>query len=453
VPLGGQADVSLLDYLRVTYWHTFVADNNVLRFSGSHGQVINIDGFTSNAIRAFDVTDPNNPQELLGNIKPGKSGYSISLSVQGSGVRTLVAMTNDSALSVDGVTVDQPSYWRNSNNVARPVIFTRREFMMGLAPLVGLRQSQGYKTAVVDIQDVYNEFSYGNKSSRAIKDFLGYARRNWKTAPDYVLLAGDASFDAKNYLGSNDLVPTRLIDTQFMETASDDWLADFDGDGLAEIGVGRLPIRSALEAATVVAKVVAYDRLPRPDGALMVADGALDGVDFEAQTSELRAVISPERIEQINRGELDAITARSILMEAIGRGQRVVNYKGHWNIDTWRGGLLTGEDIGNLKNAERLPLFVMMTCLNGYFHDAQLDSLAESLMRMDKGGAIAVWASSGMTSPSDDAAMNLEMFRKLYDRNMSWTLGEAILQAKTKAQSKDARLTWGLFGDPTTRIQ
>jgi len=456
VPLGGPADVSLVDYLRLTYWHTFVADNNVLRFNGSHGQVINIDGFTNNAIRAFDVTDLNNPQELLGNIKPLKSGYSITLSVQGSGVRTLVAMTNESFMNVDGVTLDQPSYWRNSNNGARLVIFTRREFMMGLESLVVLRQSQGYKTAVVDIQDVYDEFSYGNKSSRAMKDFLACARRNWKIAPDYVLLAGDASFDAKNYLGfgSNDLVPTRLIDTQFMETASDDWLADFDGDGLAEIGVGRLPIRSVPEAAAVVAKIVTYDRLPRPDGALLVADGGLDGVDFEALTSEVRAVIPPdERIEQINRDELDAITARNVLMEAIGRGQRVVNYKGHGNIDTWRGGLLTTDDIGKLNNAERLPLFVMMTCLNGYFHDAQLDSLAESLMRMDKGGAIAVWASSGMTSPSDHAAMNLEMFRRLYDRNMSWTLSEAILRAKSKAQSKDARLTWVLFGDPTTRVQ
>jgi hypothetical protein len=54
-----------------------------------------------------------------------------------------------------------------------------------------------------------------------------------------------------------------------METASDDWLADFDGDGVAEMGVGRLPIRSALEAATVVAKIVAYDRLSRPDDALL----------------------------------------------------------------------------------------------------------------------------------------------------------------------------------------
>ena len=39
-----------------------------------------------------------------------------------------------------------------------------------------------------------------------------------------------------------------------------------------------------------------------------------------------------------------------------------------------------------------------MTCLNGYFQDPAMDSLAEALMKSEKGGAIAVWASSGMTT-------------------------------------------------------
>jgi len=309
---------------------------------------------------------------------------------------------------------------------------------------------------MVDIEDVYDEFSFGNKSSRAIRDFLAYAGNNWKVAPAFVLLAGDASFDAKNYLGfgANDLVPTRLIDTQLMETASDDWLADFNGDGVAEIAVGRLPIRSAREAATVVAKITEYDHGTRPEGVLLVADDDLDGVSFETTTAEVRGLVSPgERIEQINRCELDSIAARSLLMDAINRGQRVVNYEGHGNVDTWRGGLLTVEDVSGLTNTERLPLFLMMTCLNGFFHDAQMDSLAESLIRMDKGGAVAVWASSGMTPPGDQALMNLEMFRKLYDKNYSWTLGEAVLRAKAAGRNKDARLTWVLFGDPTTRVR
>ncbi len=48
-------------------------------------------------------------------------------------------------------------------------------------------------------------------------------------------------------------------------------------------------------------------------------------------------------------------------------------------------------------NANHLSVFVMMTCLNGYFDDPALESLAESLLKAERGGAVAVWSSSGMT--------------------------------------------------------
>jgi hypothetical protein len=124
------------------------------------------------------------------------------------------------------------------------VILTRREFFESLGPLVSLRQKQGYSIAVIDIEDIYDEFSYGQKTPQAAKDFLTYAATNWKKAPRFVMLAGDASFDPKNYLGfgDSDLVPTKLIDTQYLETASDDWLL-ISSRGPAERD-WPLPVRS-----------------------------------------------------------------------------------------------------------------------------------------------------------------------------------------------------------------
>jgi peptidase C25-like protein len=456
VPLGGPPDISLVDYVRLNYWHTFVADNNQLRFNASSRQIVTVDGFNNADIRVFDVTNPNAPQEMLGAIRPGKAGYSVSIKVQGSGLRALVAMTNDSAKPAANITLDRPSSWRQPSNAANFVIFTHREFMLTVEPLRAFRQSQGYKVAVVDVEDAYDEFSFGNKTPQAIKDFLAYARGSWKTAPRFVMLAGDASFDAKNYLGfgSSDLVPTRLIDTQLMETSSDDALADFNGDGLAEMALGRLPIRSPRDGAAMVAKIIGYETMSRLEGVLLVADDSLDGVDFEATSAELRGLIPPDqRVEEINRGSLDPSIAKSRLLEAINRGQRLINYNGHGNVDTWRGGLLTAEDVSGLSNNDRLSLFIMMTCLNGYFHDAQLDSLAESLLRAENVGAVAVWASSGMTQPGDQGVMDLEMFRRLFDPANTLTIGEVALRAKTQGLNKDARLSWVLFGDPTTRLK
>ena len=67
----------------------------------------------------------------------------------------------------------------------------------------------------MDVEDVYDEFSFGAKDFRALKDFLKHAKENWVKAPRFVLLVGDATFDPRNYLGLGDFdyVPTRLIDT------------------------------------------------------------------------------------------------------------------------------------------------------------------------------------------------------------------------------------------------
>jgi hypothetical protein len=239
-----------------------------------------------------------------------------------------------------------------------------------------------------------------------------------------------------------------------METVSDDAFADFNNDGVPEMAVGRLPIRSAREAASLVNKLVGYDRSAPSEEVLLVADEASDNNDFEVASEDLRnAMPKDQRVEQINRGGLDALTAKSRLLDAINRGQKIVNYDGHANIDAWRGGLLTVDDVNALNNADRLPLFMMMTCLTGYFHDAQLESLAEVLLRSEKGGAIAVWASSGMTVSSDQGVMDMEMFRRLFDANSGTTIGEAAMRAKAVGLNKDGRLSWILFGDPTMKLK
>ena len=56
-------------------------------------------------------------------------------------------------------------------------------------------------------------------------------------------------------------------------------------------------------------------------------------------------------------------------------------------------------------------------------------SLVDVLMRNEQGGAIAVWASSGMAHPGEQAAMNHQLYRSLFGK-AALTLGEHITFAK-----------------------
>ena len=206
-----------------------------------------------------------------------------------------------------------------------------------------MRQGQGLQVAVVDVEDVYDEFSDGQKTPYAVQDFLSYATAQWSPAPRYVLFVGSASLDPKNYLGfgDSDFVPSKLIDTQRMETASDDWFADHGGDGLPELAVGRLPARTTQEADRVVAKILRYEASGGGSGVLLVS-GVNDGFDFEAANDQLRELLPADLIiDEIKRGQLDAESATSQLIASLNRGPALVNYVGHGSMDLWGGGLLT----------------------------------------------------------------------------------------------------------------
>lgn len=454
VPQGEQTDVSLVDYIRITYQHSFTPDSDVLKFIANADQVVTVNGFSNPSIRLFDVTDSNNVLEVFGKIKQDKSGYSITATAPGQSQRTLLALTNGLAKSPFSIAASRGVNLRQEGPGADLFIITRADFFDGLKPLVALRQSQGFSVSVVDIEDIYDSFSFGQKTPQAIRDFLVYAKASYSTTPRYVLIAADASYDSKNYLGlgNKDIVPTKLIDTQFMETASDDWFVD-SASGLGAIAIGRLPVDTAQEAASMAAKIVSYDQSNPSQEMLLVSDSN-DAYDFERASAGLRALIpSSLSVEEIDRGQDGDAVAKSRLLDALVRGQKVVNYIGHGSVDQWKANLLTGADINNLQSEGSLPLFVMMTCLNGYFQDASLDSLAESLMKSPK-GAIAVWASSGMTPPDVQLASNQELYRSLFDKtDASITLGDAIRKAKAFAGNADVRRTWILFGDPTMRIR
>lgn len=451
--IGGDRDISLVDHIRVTYWRAYTADDDVLRFTARGKQRITVDGFSNAQIRVLDVTDPNDVQTVttsLGN----KNGYSATFSVPGKRQRTLLAFSAAWSGKQVELIADQPSSLRESRDGADFVIITRRGLLSEWEPLKSLRERGGLKVSVIDVEDIYDEFSFGHQTPQALTDFLAFAKSRWDTTPRYVLLGGDASFDPKDYLGKGDfdLVPTKLIDTQYMETASDDWFTDFDNDGLADIAVARLPVRTAEEAAAMVSRIVGYESSAKPEGVLLVSDSP-EGYDFASASAALRTLI-PEgvRVDEVDRGTIGDVMAGGQLLDGLNRGPWIVNYVGHGSVDLWNGSLLRSADAERLTNNQSLSVIIAMTCLNGYFQDPSLDSLAESLMKAEQGGAVAVWTSSGMTTTDKQMPMNQQLFRLLFGGNEWLTLGEATMKAKGATADSDVRRTWILFGDPAMRL-
>ena len=72
-----------MDYIQLTYWHTFAADDNVLKFQAEGGKQVTIEGFSRPKIRVVDYTDPLSVREVIGDITPLDTAYAITFQSPG----------------------------------------------------------------------------------------------------------------------------------------------------------------------------------------------------------------------------------------------------------------------------------------------------------------------------------------------------------------------------------
>ncbi|HWP42489.1 MAG TPA: C25 family cysteine peptidase [Blastocatellia bacterium] len=451
---AGSSDLSLVEAIRISYQHTARADSDQLLFSAHQGQTVSISGFSSPNIQLLDVTDPDNVEALSATVSQDASGsFAVTATVTGSESRKLFAVADTQILAPHSIKANKPSNLRSPSNGASLLIITRSDLVASLSQLKAYRQSQGHAVSIIDVEDIYDEFAFGHKTPFAIRDFLA-ATQSWKRAPRYVLLAGDGTYDPRDNVGggAGDVIPIKLVETETMETASDDWYVDFDEDTLADMAIGRLPVRTPGEVLQMTEKIIRYERKGRTSGALLVSD-APDGLfDFEEATAKVRELIpTHERVEEVYRGQLGDSIARARVLEGIRQGPKVVNYVGHGTLTNWKANLLHASDAGVLGNEENPTLMVSMTCLNGLFQNPTGASLAEAMIGA-KGGAVAVWASSGLTGPRNQALMNQEVIRQLFKPGTT-TIGDATRAAKALVLDHNVRRIWILFGDPTTRIK
>ena len=116
--------------------------------------------------------------------------------------------------------------------------------------LAQFRRDQGLRVQVVDVQDIYDEFSGGLLDPHAIRDFIRYAYVNWPGPPPaYVLLVGDGTYDFLNNEGYNvkTFIPPFLanVDPVMGETAADNRYVTVVGDdAMPDLHLGRLPVNT-----------------------------------------------------------------------------------------------------------------------------------------------------------------------------------------------------------------
>jgi len=456
----GDNDLSLVDYIHVSFPHSFTAESDLLRFTAAAGQAVTVSGFSQPPSRLVDVTDPARPIALRFKTSGQSGNYAFSSVVPWgvSASHILMALSDLQLASATAMSVHPPTNLHSPQPGAEAVILAAPQFMDQVRPLAEMRQAEGRTVALINVNDVYDEFNFGERTPYAIRGFLRTASKVWQNKPHYLVLAGDGSVDPRNYLGFGflDFVPTKVVVTAQLKTASDDWFSDFGNTGFAKIATGRLPARSSADMQTIVGKIVGYNKGEGgawTNQSLLVADVDDPSVSFsQAALSVQRMLPSSMNVTDVFAGSLGSGTAQQTLLAGVNSGKLLVNYNGHGSVEIWGSGLFNDGLASSLTNGTKLPMFVAMNCLNGFFHDVYTQSLATALMLSPNGGAISVWASSGLTEPEPQFQMD-QAFAQAVFSQPGMAVGDAVLRAKSGIEDSDVRKTFILFGDPMMRLK
>jgi hypothetical protein len=270
-----EGDWVYLDYIEIYYeknltyqegiGKAFFRDNNgryEVKFSGS------IDG------EIWDITDPLNPVELRGIVS-----QELSFSFEDTIFPGKVYLLSEGYLSPDRIELKISPDLRELKDIDY-VAITRKFLVNVLSPLMDFYRDNLYfwndadssyviqpaVTQIVTVEDIFEQFGYGVQDPVAIRNFIRYLYENSDRKPTYVALYGDGHFDYKNFTGSTgNLIPPyepwEIIDVnEDSHGAWDDFFTDIDGNGLADIFMGRIPVRNSSELTDFIVKLERYVR-------------------------------------------------------------------------------------------------------------------------------------------------------------------------------------------------
>lgn len=447
-------DIFNLDWFEIEYRKNSDTIDTQEIFSVGN-QAIRLPSFEASPT-IFDISDTHKVRF----IELTERGESITF--QGKPWHRYIVANQDSYKYPDHVQPFNSNPDLRNNPGANYLAIGHPDLLESIEPLLKFRSDQGLITLNVPVSAIYDQFNGGIAEPQAINNFLKYAVENWEISPEYILLVGDTNYDYYGYQNQIEeyFLPTIMVNTVYGgATASDVLIGQIDEDQWPDLAIGRVPARTKQQVDTFVSKTLEYEDMdssvPWNNTILAVADGEESRFRIDAEhfikkfpdTFQTYLVSPDPGLDDANQQIVDQIES----------GKFLAAYFGHGSINMWgKDNIFNTKDSDNLRNLDRLPIILNFTCLTGLFTHPIEQSLAESLLFNDKGGAVAVLAPTSPTLPNDQTFLSDAIIEALLQEPVP-RLGDITLaawrQVPTSSESVvDVMQTFLLFGDPALQL-
>ncbi len=377
--------------------------------------------------------------------------------VVGAGGAGNVYAASQRALYRPGILAGVPA--AKLSSPAEYLIVTHPAFASATADLVALEESRGFTTELVTVDGIFAAYSDHASSAAALKSFLSasLARGNLR----YVLLVGADTTDPYDHLGMGSIsfVPTDYRDfppvARFSPT--DESLVDRQNDGLGDVPIGRLPVRTPAELDAVVAKLYAWEAaIGTGQPSALLAAGLSDGDRALATLNETYAgSLFGWNTVLAQVDDSSAGVVQQQVLDAIDAGAHLVSYVGHSSMGQWDfTPILKWQDVAALSNAGLPNLITAWGCWNSYYVEPTIESLSARLLRQPNAGAAGTIGATTLTSETSHRLLGNLFFARVNAGANS--VGEAFHGAKqdlaTQGGAADAIYGMTLLGDPAMSL-
>ena len=444
-----QSDFILVDYVELDYWRWNRTFPNYYFFTSPPNN------FNDNKYYLFNwnrdnmkIYIPSRGKLIANPFISNDQDKSVTFLDTISTQTDYYCIANDYFQSPDSIKHNlNPSDLRDPDNGADYIIIYHPSFQSAAEQLADFRSSNlsGYsnpRIMIVDIFDIYNEFSNGLLDPFALNEFAKYTFENWQSpAPAFMVLMGDMSHDYRKVFPTSrpNFIPSiPFHGTEFGQLPSDNSIVMVAGnDKKPDIAIGRLPCETLDEANILLDKIFNYpidNSKHWKQNAILLASGLSYEDQLRLRFNDYAKLLETDilipngihatKVFNFPEPQDTAFYGSGPRMrEEINRGATVVSYYGHGGGAQWDL-IFTKDDIPELTNGDRLPFISSITCYTAHFDNSE--SFGEDFVKIPNKGAIGFWGSVSLTWWPTGANMNYNLFYKLYAIK-NHVIGDAIL--------------------------
>ncbi len=277
---------------------------------------------------------------------------------------------------------------------------TGKNYVQDYANYRASTEGGGFKTKVIDMQQVHDQFGYGiNRHALCLRNFAFYIKKNW-TNPQYLLLVGKAKeFSGNRYnvtFADMSDVPT------WGYPGSDMMFVTNDSSVVPIIPIGRIPLSVASEMKIYLDKIKEHENVLKNapqtladrqwmKNVMHLSGGNAEGPIIKEYMKNfgdtLQASKAGLNITTFYKTSLDPvqIALNDQIFSLLDKGVSLISFYGHSASSTLDFDINNPD---NMHNKGKYPLFIALGCSAGNCHQQSKGVAENFLFYKDKGMSV-----------------------------------------------------------------